>query len=413
MPLKSPSEVKGAVRRNDTILRLGGHGDDFHMSWAADDRLLVALCDGTGWPNGGEKLHNDNSRLWAILGGPHEARFEEVAGYPELIQDFESVRCSTRYFGFGTLALDGCIYQFLSTPDRPFLDRPSMEPHPRFVGAKLIYSPDNGSTWCNQDGSTPVVWEEWEDRSKDNMMFFREPQDAFSQLSVLQMGKNYDANTDGFVYVYGPNGNTDGTMNELVMFRVPQQSILDRSAYEYFGGLGADGSANWVKDIMRRRPVHTFPRGWVNKTLHPWSWLPSLAYNAPLGVYMMASAGTGCSPDGNWFGKPSYLGLWVAQHPWGPWTQIHEETAWTPDNDRDARAYSPQIAPKWIAKDGKSFWLVWSDFQSVEGGENNAVADLERIRQEHPEIPEERLKELAAIRPYYAFNAQRVDLGMA
>ena len=44
----------------------------------------------------------------------------------------------------------------------------------------------------------------------------------------------------------------------------------------------------------------------------------------------------------------------------GPWTQIHEEPAWTPAADPGARASQPQIAPKWISDDGTSFWLVWT-----------------------------------------------------
>ena len=51
----------------------------------------------------------------------------------------------------------------------------------------------------------------------------------------------------------------------------------------------------------------------------------------------------------------------------GPWTQVHEETAWTPLGDLQARCYQPQISPKWIGKDGRSFWLVFTDFQAAEG----------------------------------------------
>src|SRR5438067_2546867 len=86
----------------------------------------------------------------------------------------------------------------------------------------------------------------------------------------------------------------------------------------------------------------------------------SLGNNAPLGVYMMANWGMGNSPDGTWFGKPSYLGFWTAPQPWGPWTQVHENTRWTPVNDEGARAYQPQISPKWISQDGRSFWMVWT-----------------------------------------------------
>jgi hypothetical protein len=119
----------------------------------------------------------------------------------------------------------------------------------------------------------------------------------------------------------------------------------------------------------------------VNTQIHPYAWHPSVVYNSALGVYIMANWGMGCSPDGLWFGKPSYLGFWVAPQPWGPWTQIHEETAWTPLGDKRSRCYQPQIAPKWIAPDGKSFWLVWTDFQDVDG-----------------------------TKPYYSFNTQQVKI---
>jgi len=317
-----------------------------------------------------------NSRIYAIVGDPPRPEFEFIESYPDLVNDWRSRECS-RYYGFGTLALDGRIYQFLSTPNCPF-----NEPPARFVGAKLIYSPDDGRTWCNQDGSSPVEWEPWDERSKDNMAFFEEPGDAFSLLTVLQMGKNYCQNTDGYAYIYAPNGNTEGTMNELVMCRVPTDSILDRSAYEFFaGGSGGDG-AEWSPRVEDRSPVHTFPSGWVNLHVHPYAWHPSVVYIAPLDVYLMANWGMGCSPTGEWFGKPSYLGFWTAPQPWGPWTQVHEETAWTPAGDTAARAYQPQIAPKWIAPDGSSFWLVWTDFQFAEDGE----------------------------RPYYSFNMQQVQV---
>lgn len=369
--------IKGIQRLDDTTIRAGGNGDNWHMSWAEDDEQFVALCDGEAWPDvKGYNGRCHNTRVYMISGDPPEFSFEHLSGFPDLYVE-ESPRIN-RYYGFGILALDGRVYHFLSTPNHPF----SAQPDPRFVGAKLIYSPDNGKTWNNCDGSTPVRWEPWEERSQENMVFFEEPGDAFSLLTVLQMGRNYEHNTDGFVYVYAPNGNTDGTMNQLVMFRVRKEHILDRSAYEFFVKHNADGSARWSRDIAARGVVHTFDSGWVNTGLHPYGWHPSVVYNAPLGVYMMANWGMGCAPDGKWFGKPSYFGFWTAPNPWGPWTQVHEDTCWMPDSDALARAYQPQISPKWIAPDGKSFWLVWTDFQ------HDANDHM----------------------PYYAFNAQKVNI---
>ncbi len=364
-------------RIEQTTIRAGGIGDNWHMTWARDGKQYVSLCDGMGWPGiPGYNGKNYNSRAYCINGDPPDFAFEHLPGYPDLLS--ERFPNSSRYYNFGIVALDDLIVQFLSTPNHHFsLDEP------RFAGVKLIYSPDSGKTWKNQDGA-PVCWEPWDDRNSDNMLFFFEPGDAFSLLTVLQMGKNYEHNSDGYVYVYAPNGNTEGTMNQLVLFRVRRERVLQREAYEFFAERKPDGSATWVTDINARGVVHTFPSGWVNTQVHPYAWHPSVVYNAPLGVYMMANWGMGCSPDGMWFGKPSYLGFWTAPEPWGPWTQVHEDVQWTPANDLGARAYQPQIAPKWIAEDGKSFWLVWTDFQEKED-----------------------------TRPFYSFNAQRVEIETA
>lgn len=359
------AQIIGIRRLDETIRRSGGSGDNWHMTWANDDQQYVSLCDGSGWPDvPGCTSVCHNSRVFRIKGDPPNIQFEYLPNYPDLFHEDGTPRVN-RYYGFGIIAIDGYIYQFLSTPNRIF----SMERSTRFVGVKLIYSPNNGQDWKNQDGSA-VQWETWEERNLNNMLFFNEPDESFSLLTVLQMGKNYEANKDGYVYIYAPNGNLEGNMNQLVMFRVPKQSILDRASYEYFVSRNSDGTACWSKNINRRGIVHEFPSGWVNTKAHPYAWHPSIVYNAALKCYMMVNWGMGCSDDGIlWFGKPSYLGFWIAEKPWGPWTQIHEETAWTPDGDLNARAYQPQISPKWIAKDGQSFWLVFTDFQDDLGGD--------------------------------------------
>lgn len=396
------TKVIGARRREETLLRLGGNGDNWNMTWAADDRQYVAMDDGYGF---GQEEVFYNSRLLALSGGPEEATFGDVPGYPELAFDLGRPSTWWRYYGFGTLAVDGRIYQFLSTPNNGF-----DEPGPRFVGAKLIFSPDGGRSWHNQDGSTPVVWEDWGARSAANMAFFEEPGESFSLLTILQMGKDYSQNEDGYVYVYAPNGNDEGTMNQLVMFRVPKEKLLDRGAYEFFAGFDSGGEPTWSGDVARRGVVCSFPEGWVNTWLHPYSWHPSVVYNAPLDVYMMANWGMGSGADGEWFARPSYLGLWTAPAPWGPWTQIHEETAWTPGADPRARAYEPQIAPKWIAADGRSFWLVWTDYQLPPGMEEVDLTEWYEVRTKGGRLPDDTLKGLDQLQPYYSFNAQRVDL---
>ena len=343
------------------------------------------MSDGFGPPGLNEQPRKwHNTRVYTLAGEAPAPAFGQLPHYPDLLN--QSREQFGRYYGFGILAHRRHLYQFLSTPRVPFY-----EPDPRFIGAKLIYSPDGGRTWHNQDGSTPVVWEKWDQRSRKNMVFWEEPGDAFSLLSVLQMGRDYGDNRDGFVYVYAPNGSTEATMNQLVMFRVPAAKLADRGAYEYFVERTPDGTAGtgarWSRDIADRGPVHTFPRGWVNRFLNPYAWQPCVVYVAPLRVYLMTTWGMGTDEAGQWFTKPSYLGFWIAPRPWGPWTQIHEDPIWTPGGDAPARCYQPQIPPKWIAADGKSFWLVWTDYQEVTAPGKNEKT-----------------------RPFYGFNLQKVEI---
>jgi hypothetical protein len=343
------ARIVGMRRLDDTIIRRKEFtGDNWHTTWGADGHQYVLQCDGRGY----------NTRLWRLRGQPPDFTFEPVESHPGPKEsDAEAKAGRARYYGFGILAVGDTITHFLSTPNKWH------DPPYRFIGSKCVYSPDGGASWKNQDGSSPIMFEKYTERTAKNMMFLNEPGDCFSLLTLLQMGKGYAQNKDGFAYIYAPNGNLEGSMNQLALARVQKDKLRERSAYEYFAGLAADGGATWSAKIDDRKPVHTFPAGWVNKLDHPYSWHPSVVYNEPLGVYMMANWGVGTDAAGRWFAKPSYLGFYVANNPWGPWRQVHEETAWFPaGGDPGGQCYQPQIMPGWIGADGKSFWLAWTQF---------------------------------------------------
>lgn len=401
--------VRSANRVDGSILRLGGLGDGYKMTLTGDGKQIVVVNDGPGWAPPPATFFS--TRLWVVDGHPSQPNFSQLTGYP-IVDRAEHPEGAPHYYGHGVIAVGPNIYQFLATLDQAE-DRPR-----RWTGAKLIQSSDNGRTWRNRDGTMPVVWENWNQQSRQTLSFFNEPDGCFSLLAFLQSGPGNRASKDGYVYAYGLNGSVDGLMNQLVMFRVHQERVADRSAYRFFAGRRNDGSARWSANIADRQPVHSFPTGWVNYTnLFPGdlvveSWLPSVVWNQGLGLYMMASAGIGCADDGTEFGKPSYLGIYVSDTPWGPWRQVHEDRAWTPGGVQSARAYAPQIAPGWIAADGKSFWLVWADLAGLrEFGRDEALVDAEMSRASNPQ--EKTVIEAAILQRYmpgFAMNAQRVDL---
>jgi hypothetical protein len=66
----------------------------------------------------------------------------------------------------------------------------------------------------------------------------------------------------------------------------------------------------------------------------------------------------------------------------------------------------PIIAPRWIAPDGRSFHIVWSDLQT-----KGDPAELDRSESAATKMsPAERARAIRKLMPYYGFNVQRVDL---
>lgn len=372
---KSLNKIKGLVFKDSTIRRIDVIGTGFLPTWTSDDRQLIAVADGASQ----DEIEAYHSRIFALKGDPTTFALEALPGYPHMQLRIKSLDQAS-YWARSCLAVDDTVYQFLMTTNQAFVNSDgSFPPEFRPIGTKLIYSPDNGVTWHNQDGSTPVRWENWNSRSKDNMLFYDEGIEADS---FLQMGQAYRANKDGYVYVYTK---CKGSSSELTLLRVRKSRILERGAYECFAGRLANGEASWSREVHERAAAHRFPEGWVatknSDGVVEAGWTANVVYNEPLGVYILVAQGQGSGADGGWFGKPSYLGFWVAETPWGPFKQIHEETAWAPNGDAAARGYKPVIAPKWIAPDGKSFWFFWSDYryQGAKGETQNPDKDIVEI----------------------------------
>jgi len=58
---KRMGKISAIKRLDETILRLGGNGDNWHMSWANDDNQYVSMCDGRGWPGMPEAEYNSRA----------------------------------------------------------------------------------------------------------------------------------------------------------------------------------------------------------------------------------------------------------------------------------------------------------------------------------------------------------------
>ena len=222
----------------------------------------------------------------------------------------------------------------------------------RWWRTKIGRSADHGRTWTFREGEFRA--DSWD---------FAEPDGAFSDLTFLNFGKNYEGARDRFVYVYSQDHRRDAggqirpLTDSVALFRVPKGRIMRRAAYEYFGGLDALGKPRWTSDIRQRaasfkNPGSVGPRACASTSTPPFA-----------AICWRLSPGR----DGSW-------GLYDAPEPWGPWTTVATYNRWI-DGIPKFRFTFPQ---KWISSDGKTMWLVFSGLKIYDSF--NAVKGTVRLR---------------------------------
>jgi hypothetical protein len=299
-------------------------GDNWPLTWAADDALYAAYGDGWGCRPLAPGTKR-NTGLVRLVGPAEDCRGTEVA-MPWFGGGAENPNCK----GCGLLALDGMLYHFLryqvAVPTRPTRQQRA---------AQLIWSADRGRTWTGATYGPDL---------RDLTLFFDEPDHAFHSPTFLQAGREYTLAHDAYVYLYSPREDRRRANDHLDLARVRREAIPERGAYAFFAGLDGRGQPTWTRDIAHRRPVFAWP-GYVS--------CGDIVYNAPVGRYLLATCG-------GEEGGQSSLAFFDAPQPWGPWTAIGYVPRWGSGRDGDHR-YDPRLPANWLSDDGLAAVLVYSD----------------------------------------------------
>ena len=376
-PVKNSGPVPvGVVFQKETLRRVGDHGDNWCLTWAADDSLVTSMCDGD-WLGQGQGWHN---HLYRILGGPDPFQRQEIPQYPDLSGKEGS------WFGYGIVSVDGILYSVISKT-------PSTSWSGPFRGIKLLKSPDHGRTWyrVNRRGEERRLGLKAPARNLVNQeeMFFleefglphqKQPAYPFSYLDFVQCGRDNAAARDDYLYIYSPEG---AHAHKLLLARVPKDKLGVRAAWEYFVRYDDNGQLVWTRDIRRRGYAHVFPRASREGDCFGWySWLPSVVWNEGLGLYIMVNGGTYAghkmtASDADYYDawmhtRTGSLGFWWSRKPCGPWHRFYYTDYWTVDNPGN-RTYQPKLSPKWISPDGREMVLIWSDAMSDAEGHSHTV----------------------------------------
>ena len=365
----------GVTFHKETLYRSNGNGDNWCITWAADDSQVTSMDDGN-WLKGKNGYHN---HLYRIVGGPDSFSREDIPNYPEFIGETGS------WFGYGIVSVDGVLYSVVSKTPGNSWSGP-------FLGIKLLKSKDNGDIWyrVNRHGNERNISSRDKARNKvnPNEMFFLEEfglphqkQKAypFSFVDFIKNGKDNSAAKDNYLYIYSPEG---AHAHKLLLARVPKDKLEIRSDWEYFVRY-KNSQSIWASDIRERGYVHVFPEKSQDSKYFGWySWLPSVVWNEGLGLYIMVNGGTYAgrgmtSSDKDYYDRWMHtrtgsLGFWYSKNPYGPWQQFFYTDYWTVDHPGNL-TYQPKLSPKWISKDGKEMVLIWSDAMKNKEGRSHTV----------------------------------------
>lgn len=304
----------------DTARISMGHGDNWAITWAENNKQYSFFTDGTGF--GGFSAKDENHI--EVSSG-----MVELDGNPEQLDTRDILAETGTIMGLGgneTKKVSGLV--MIDTVLYAWIRNLNLEGTPKGTGSTLMYSDDYGENWEWADWNFPEIgYPTW-----------------------LNAGKNYADAKDNYAYFISPDGpSAYADYPNILMGRVHKDSILFKESYVFYSGLKNEAAPQWRK-FSQRQPILTDAGGIFR---------PDIVYNPGIDRYMLSVS----SPFGDWSwwankntNRKSHFAIYDSPNPWGPWTTVYYKENWGQPENR----FAPHIPPKWISEDGKSFYLLYS-----------------------------------------------------
>jgi hypothetical protein len=290
-----------------TIQRAALGSDNWSTTWADDGHLYTGYADGWGFePQISTKLSLGFAR---VEGDPADFQGVNLRSDDEQTGDGRRGKKASSF-----LMVDGVLYMWVRNANN------------NGRHCQLAHSTDYSENW---------TWSDWR---------FQE----FGFCIFINYGQNYAGARDSYVYVVSHNGHDAyAAADEFILMRVPKESILQRSAYEFFVGLDANHNPLWSANIEDRGPVFENPGRALRSSIN---------YNQPLGRYIWwqqdPTTGGAGGVDTRFQGG---FGIYDAPEPWGPWTTVYYTAQWDVGPGEHGN-----FPAKWMSSDGRTMHLIFS-----------------------------------------------------
>lgn len=332
------SEFIRNVRAVSAEVRYPANGDTWSTTWADDGHIYAVADDGTGIDNS----NNSNLAIFRIEGDPVEKKIALVnpmeeygrAGQHEDIYSWK---------GNGIVSIEGVLYLGVSQHSAAGQYADCVQ---RTYDGSLVMSRDHGITWSNKPAVNKAMW-------RGN---------HFSTPFFVQFGQDYQQAMDEYVYAVSANAWNNG--NYMLLQRCPRNKIanLDAGDWEWYGNRFGKSDLSrehpWSRDPWNAAPIFAH-RGFTSMT--GIQWVPYLQR------FVLAQWGyTSLDAPACAAFDHTYLALYEAIMPWGPWKCFHQEDEW------GTALYNPSLPSKWFEDGGKKAWLSYSGNFAGRDGDHEA-----------------------------------------
>jgi hypothetical protein len=292
---------------DSAIIRKGCGSDNWPLTWGDDDNLYSAYGDGRGFePYVDKKLSLGLAKISGTPGDFHGINIRSETG--EQTGDGRTGKKAS-----GILMVNKVLYMWIRNVNH------------NGEGSQLAWSKDHGTTWTFTDWIFP---------------------ESFGSPAFLEFAKNYQGARDNFVYIYSHDEkDAYKPADRMVLARVPKNKITEKDAYEFYAGSNGQNEPLWTSDIGNRSSVFNHPA---------MCYRSGISYNPGLKRFLLCLVHPDSNdPRGSRF--QGGFGIYESPEPWGPWKTVYYTRNWDVGPGE-----SMSIPTKWMSKDGKTCYVVFS-----------------------------------------------------
>lgn len=319
--LKSPyppsNYLIGVTWNYSDTLRFASGSDLWPLTWADDDKMYGAWGDGGGF-GGTNRLGRVSIGVAKIKGAPANPDAENINGGVNSENNPTWKRPNSGKI-ISLAAIDGVLWGI-------YIDQKIPQ------SVKFIYSKNHGKTWKES-----YTW------GFNNKLFF--------PGVIIQYGKNYTDNSDGFVYLYG--WDFSQSVSSMKLARIPRDSIYYQKSWKFFTGMGKDSIPIWSAQF--NKAVY----GFIDSSATKDGGIGNILYIKKMNRFIMSEFhGKYSGGDGD----ARSVGFFESRFPWGPWKTIYYSNNFynlPPAESMVSFKIAPKV-PNWLSSDGLSFTIVWS-----------------------------------------------------